>query len=725
MTESNTMKFEQGATSFRPRARLIHTIGDDLISSEEVAVVELIKNAYDADAHNVLIEFSAQSESEISEMTVIDDGHGMSREVVLGDWMQPATSTKSRRRRSPEGRRVLGEKGIGRFAVSRLADELELTTRATDSPVEMQLLFDWTEFDRKQFLDEVTFLWEERKPIDIRPGGIIERVWQEGSLDSGPSHGTIMRLSRLHTVWSRATLTNLRTALSRLLSPSAQNMDFAITLSLPPEYKDLSGRVEPPASLGHPDYMIRGHVAADGFYQLSYEHDDHSEAIRGRYLLSQEGRDAKCGAFDLELHVWDRERSSLERQALHLGITVRNIQQDLDDAAGISIYRDRFRVLPYGEPHNDWLRLDIRRVQNPTTRISNNQVVGAIFISADDNAALQDQTNREGLKRGQALEDLTNLTRAVLAELEKRRYRNRRLPETAAGENIQAAQPQHKSRDLFGGIDLQPLRSLALQRYAGDHELQHAIEEQDRLIAIRLGQVKDVFARYSRLATMGQLVDVILHDGRTYLTRIGNEAELGKQSTEKIVEQTAVLVEISSSFEKIGQYTASLSQLFRRIERFSGRTRGRFERIAIEQVIEDAVGIFASEIKQLGVEITPLLSRTELRMIPSEVEQIFVNLIQNSLYWLQQVPRNVRRIDCQVRSINSDEVEILFCDSGPGVSEDFRDEIFLPYFSGKPDGTGLGLTIAGETAAEYDGHLELVSSGPGACFRLTLRQRSS
>jgi signal transduction histidine kinase len=698
-------------------------MGDDLISDEVVAILELVKNAYDADAHNVLIELVTSPQQSDEKISIIDNGHGMSRDTILNEWMQPATSTKLRRTRSPGGRRVLGEKGIGRFAASRLADELELITRATGSATEIQLLLDWTEFDRREFLDEVTFTWKERVPVDIRPGGTIERVWPEDVPDDEKNHGTILHLNTLRTHWNRQMLSRMRTALSRLVSPFEHDLGFTIKLSLPAEYQDLSGRVEPPASLGHPDYVIRGHVAEDGSYQLTYEHDGRSVTIADLYKLKPEGRKAACGPFDLELRVWDRERPSLERLASSLGKTVRDVQQDLNEATGISIYRDGFRVLPYGEPHNDWMRLDIRRVQNPTLRISNNQVVGSILISADGNPALQDQTNREGLKQGQALTDLETLVLVVLSELEKRRYAERRSP-VGSGIVTPAEQQEQKRRDLFGGIDLQPLRSIAQERYAGDKELQHAIEEQDRLIARRLEQVKDVFSRYSRLATMGQLVDVILHDGRTYLAQIGNEVELGRRSTARITQRSSALVSVASSFEKIGQYTASLGQLFRRIEPFSGRARGRFERVAIEQIIAEAIAIFATEIKQLGVEIIPLQTHTELRVIPAEVEQIFVNLVQNSLYWLQQVPAGTRRIECQVRRIGPEEVEVLFCDSGPGVPEEFRDEIFLPYFSGKPDGTGLGLTIAGETAAEYDGHLELVSPGPGACFRLTLRQRS-
>ena len=117
-------------------------------------------------------------------------------------------------------------------------------------------------------------------------------------------------------------------------------------------------------------------------------------------------------------------------------------------------------------------------------------------------------------------------------------------------------------------------------------------------------------------------------------------------------------------------------------------------------------------------------SQTVVTVDEAEMQQIFVNLLDNSLYWLEKIPQNRRKIAVEV-SLRPGELRILFSDSGPGVPEDIRDRIFDPYFSTKPDGVGLGLTIAGETAAEYDGALELISGGPleGATFRVTLRKR--
>lgn len=108
-----------------------------------------------------------------------------------------------------------------------------------------------------------------------------------------------------------------------------------------------------------------------------------------------------------------------------MGSLVRNVKKDLDELCGISIYRDNIRVLPYGNKNNDWVRLDIRRVNNPTLRLSNNQIVGYVSIKLDDNPFLKDQSNREGIVESQALEDLKEYIKLILNEVEQRRYAER------------------------------------------------------------------------------------------------------------------------------------------------------------------------------------------------------------------------------------------------------------------------------------------------------------
>src|SRR5690606_24880264 len=131
------------------------------------------------------------------------------------------------------------------------------------------------------------------------------------------------------------------------------------------------------------------------------------------------------GPFNFEFRAWDRDNDSLRKIATEIGSTLKNIKGDLDDLAGISIYRDNFRVLPYGEKKNDWLRLDIRRVNNPTLRLSNIQVVGYVSVNLDKNPDLKDQSNRERIVESQAFIDFKELIILVLNELEQRRYEER------------------------------------------------------------------------------------------------------------------------------------------------------------------------------------------------------------------------------------------------------------------------------------------------------------
>jgi len=148
--------------------------------------------------------------------------------------------------------------------------------------------------------------------------------------------------------------------------------------------------------------------------------------------------------------------------------------------------------------------------------------------------------------------------------------------------------------------------------------------------------------------------------------------------------------------------------------------------VRLEQVIADAFSVLETEIAAVGAQVSLPDTSTQVTVDQAEIQEVMVNMLQNSLYWLAQVPQDCRKVAVGVCRNSTDEVEILFSDSGPGVEAAFRNAIFDPYFSTKPHGVGLGLTIAGEIINEYyAGDLELLDSGPlpGATFRITLHAR--
>lgn len=729
---SKRSRERSGSAVLRPKARILHTLGDELISSETVAVIELVKNAYDADASRVMIRFAPEADMREGLIEVMDDGHGMSLDTLLSAWMEPATLARKRKPRSEGlGRRVLGEKGIGRFAASRLGSTLEVVTRRVDMDLEVWAFFDWREFeDETKYLDEVQVRWQQVEPSEICAGGSIEKLWGGDSAAGrqGPRHGTILRVGGLRSTWGIDELETLRTGLSRLISPFygekrvREDDKFQIWLHAPEPYSHLSGIVEPPEALMHPHYLLKGTIDANAEFDLTLRLRDRRkhEKLTGRFTLSS-GETPRCGPIRVELRVWDRDQTSLSQMARDYGSTLRDVRRDLDQAAGINIYRDGFRVLSYGEPTNDWLRLDLRRVQNPTLRLSNNQIVGYVLIGADSNPRLRDQSNREGLTEGPALHDLRELAVSALAELEQRRYAARRESRRTA------RKAEAKTEALFTGFDLIAIREHVAHRYPGDDRLLSIVDQGETQLREKVERIQQVLARYHRLATLGQLIDTVLHDARAPLGKIRNEAHLAAR--EILGKNTAgrdVLNRLQSSLGAVNKQCEALAAVFRKIEPFGGRTRGRPSEARLERLIADAFSVLDTEIVEVGARIALPDSDTRVTVDEAEIQEVIINLLQNSLYWLRTVPQESRAIRVEVGRKSPEEVEILFSDSGPGVAPEFRERIFDPYFSTKPDGVGLGLSIAGEIITDfYGGELALVEGGSlgGATFLIKLRKR--
>jgi signal transduction histidine kinase len=723
-----------GTKALRPKARILRTLGDELISSETVAVLELVKNAYDADATRVMVRFHEPffkpGEGKIE---VIDNGHGMTLQTIQTDWMEPATLYKKQQPRSKQrGRRVLGEKGVGRFAASKLANDLEVVTRHAGMDREVRALFDWTQFDDEdKYLDQIEALWEEGTPTEICPGGTIQELWRDDEIPqlSELNHGTILRMERLRGGWTINLFKELRTGLSRLVSPffgedeASQSDDFQIFLELPDEFTELSGIVRPPEALRNPHYTLTGRVRSDGSYDftLKLRDQEKSEPLAGQFNLP-DNHLPQCGPFSVEFRVWDRDQTSMIELARQYGPTTRDVRGDLDEAAGINIYRDGFRVLPYGEPRNDWLRLDHRRVQNPTLRLSNNQIVGYVLISADENPQLRDQSNREGLIEGPALEDLRESVKMALARLEERRYDIRHPKATQPLDQV-----KFRSGGLFVDFDLADVRNLISQQHPGDARLLALVEEKEQDLGRRVEEVQEILSRYRRLATLGQLIDTILHEGRAPLGKIINETLIGRRDIERAgQEQDGLVLKLSQCFSTIKTQADALATVFRKIEPFGGRKRAKPAQMRLEQVISDAFAVLDGEIAGVGVRISLPETSTQIVVDPVEIQQVIINLLQNSLYWLRQVDKNQREIVVAVSQQGLDDVEVLFSDSGPGVEPRYWERIFDPYFSTKSDGIGLGLAIAGDIISEYyAGSLMLLERGPlpGATFRFTLHRR--
>jgi len=715
-----------GWQSLRPRARIIHTLGDELISSDTVAIIELVKNSFDADATKVLIRFSDSYEPGKGKIEVIDNGSGMSLEQILTTWMEPATAFRKQNTFSEKKkRRVLGEKGIGRFASARLADNLEIISRQNGSDEEVRAFFNWTEFDdESRYLDEIELKWEISNPQEICLGNTIQSLCWESNETSNyvPNHGTILRMEHLKSKWDISNFKKLVNDLSRLILPSfGKEMesckdDFQIMLELPEKYDHLSGLIGPTETLKHPKYSLKGEIDKDGKYnfELTFHEQEKSITLSGQFQIN--GNNPSCGPIFLNFGVWDRDPESLSHLVDKLDKKMKELRGDLDEAAGISVFRNGFRVLPYGESGNDWLKLDNRRIQNPTLRLSNNQIVGSIVVSADENPELKDQSNREGIQECRELSDLKNIIEKSLTLVETERYKARRT-------NVK----ENRDSGLFRNFDISSLSKAIKEKYPNDNELIKILDENEKNINEKTKEVRVVLSRYQRLATVGRLVDIILHDGRNPLAKISNTAFLGaREISQNKNSEAELLAGGLKRFVQIQNYTEILTTLFRRIEPFGGRKRGRPGQVCLETVISNGFDILESEIKNVGVNVILPITSHLVTVDVSEIQEVILNLLDNSLYWLRKVPIENRKIVVKVERQNENEINILFSDNGPGIEPDIQDLIFNPDFSTKQNGVGIGLSIAGEIIHDYyDGSLKLVEEPDtrGTTFMVTLKRR--
>jgi len=711
------MTIKKGKMKLRPRARIIKILGEDLISNNNVAFIELIKNSYDADATNVVISFKNSLLKDKGIITIEDNGHGMDIKTIKEGWMEPASIIKKIEKHSlNKKRRFLGEKGVGRFATSKLSKKLQIITRKNKDEIEAN--FDWHKFyNEEKYLDQIDCSWETRNPITIK------------------TCGTLLTMSKINQNWNLERLKSLRISLSRLISPFQKVKDFNISIELPnldikdianlegldnneelqqiyKQYKDIGGRIDSPEILKNPHYKIQGKTDGTGKTEILYyskEKKDKEKIIIDCHELKKPKRTPSCGPFKFEFRVWDLDR--LETLATDIypdkdsKLMARDIRDDLKESAGVSIYRDSFRVLPYGDTDSDWLKLNFRRVQNPTMRLSSNQVVGFISISLDDNPQLLDQSNREGIIDSQGFKDLKDIIIIIIRELEDRRYKERPRKE----------EKRETPASLFSQINIDQLEKEINKKLPRDKEVKIIIKKTHSAIDKGIKGIKNVLARYRRLSTLGMLVDMVLHEGNSFIVKIDGATEILKN---EIGGKSMDIKEVGKQVDSIDNQNNIMGEMFKKLEPFSGKSRKEKKKIIIEDSINDIFQLFGKKLKKNKIEYKISNTKTEHTIRESDFEIIITNLLTNSIHWLDDAKS--KKINVKISSEN-DCITVSFNDSGLGVKDDDIPFIFDPYYSKKLNGVGLGLTIAGELVLENNGDLELTTGGtlPGANFVIT------
>ena len=709
--------------AMRPAARIIHTIGQHLIKDPQAAVIELVKNAYDADATSVKIQFRlglASDGKRAMRISVQDNGAGMTYEQVTRSWLVPATPDKLRRRVSANGRQLQGNKGIGRFAAFMLGEEVFLVT--VSGAMETSLILQASDFRKVEFLDQVRVIVDTRETAkDSKPGTIFEMTSREGD--------------ETFRQWNKEDFSKLRIDLRRMLFPFRSRKDeFHIWVDYhgfgAQGQPDGSEEIEPLPVLEFFDYRIKADVSADGRVTGSFV----SPLVKGNpmedlsfQIAGLKGK--QCGHLHVDLRVVDRETAALQdlldrslaAEDSLTGISRAQLKKLLDESCGVSVYRGDFRIRPYGDNGNDWLELDRQRINNPSLFISNNQTFGMVVIEREDQSHLEEKSDRDGLREDEHYDRLRSIVSALILELQRRRYEIRR----AVGRIQKSPRVTEMLTELkdfekpFKRINKiltdERIETEKIERIR--QILQEDSEGRQRIIA----KLEESIAIYQGQATLGKMVGVLLHEGNRSLGILRNQSARMPAWLERLMSSPteSVRTEVAEGLVGITSAAESITKLFDRIQPLGVRSRGAAHEIVLVKQVRIALRALSEELSSAGIQ-THVDIPDDFKVVAwdQDLRAIFLNLIENSAYWIKQTPP--AKPEIRFRLVRTDDgARLEISDNGPGISREHiqSEAIFEPHFSLK-GGYGLGLPIAGEAAARNGFELKAIHGDGGAHFVL-------
>lgn len=699
---------------FRMHPRVFAALGADLVTNDVVAVIELVKNSYDAFAQNVRLRFG-NDESLGPFLEIEDDGKGMTKDIIENVWCLVATPYKEQNpivKSDGKERRVAGEKGLGRLSFARLGNRLQMLTRTLGAPC-WEVDIDWT---------------------DISKGDDFSKSFAKCRRYPGKppfQTGTRLRIYSLKGQWDESRVSDLEENLARLISPFSAVGDFNIFLSGFDNTQTEEVEIESPEFLSKPKYSIQGSVDENGNVNGTYRfnpivegssrekeltltwgqiHDIIQDPTRFQY--SSEA--AHCGPFSFEIRAWDIATDDTQEIAEKFDFQKSQVRKYIRAHKGISVYRDGVLILPKSDNARDWLGLDLRRISKVGTRLSTSQLVGYVSISAEDNPDIEDTSDRERLASCIQVAEFEEILKAVVALLENERDEDRVKPDR-----------EKPMDDLFEKLSAEELSAEVIALLEEEGEASEAIPLlrafSNSLNSARK-EIQERFVYYSRLATVGTIAHMLMHEIRNRTTAFGSFLEFIQDRFGPLREKT-----LEEEFRSADNAVDALERLADTFAPLASRNFRRRKRQSIlEDQIRGCLDLQRSEIKRNHVRCHLPNSKTEVAVDPGELDAIVLNLITNAVYWMREVPKDHRELRFSLTPTNEgDRVLVDVQDTGPGIDKEDMQKVFWPGVTRKPGGIGMGLTVASELVAAYGGRMATKYNGmkEGASFFFDLPLR--
>ena len=726
---SQLTAYDTDHVRFSVDSGIINRLGNELVGKRETAVGELVKNAYDADAEEVNLIFE-RAWTPGGTLRIEDTGNGMTREQLINGFMRLSSASKVKEPYSPVYHRArAGKKGIGRFAAQRLGNKLTIITQTKDSTNAIKVSFEWN-----RFISE-TDLWS------------VESVIEE--IPKQKPKGTDLIIEDLREGWTDAVLAKTNRSVMALLQPFPidKNEDISydpgIQISF---YRDekldstkIIDSVESVYDLALVE--INGVVGDDGLAHWSMKSGRLKDETHFDSDINNKDQVFRLlKGVKLKAYYYIYESSLFPRGAM------KYVKELASEYGGIRVYRNGFRVLPYGEKGNDWLGLDEsvtkRTILSPH---QNSNFFGLVELKGDYLLGEFEETaSREGLIENEAYNELVKcvfqmLTTIVLrvSNLRGRKGRadqkgwdkNPTIKVDAALDelrNIFESNTENESEHFSRQEEKSGRRNFYDQAKALIYEIQTKREEERRAIDDLLDENKMLRV----LASVGLVVGEFVHEVKRFLPAFKNSIDKIKSLTNNNNNVLQPVSELDTQIEGFTSYTSYFeSNISQNIVR-------QLEPIAPHKQVKDFISVVANDMKRADiVMVPPELKGINLRTVPmhpSEWMSILFNLYTNAKKAILKTNKAEKHIFISVNE-DHDNVILEFSDTGVGIPEKDWENIFNAFFTtSKPvyaeqsnqdiSGSGLGLKIVRDIIESYGGTIMVVSpkSGYTTTIKITI-----
>ena len=840
---------------FRVSARAARLIGRENVATSHGAVTELVKNAYDADAGACAVLFlprwttvpSSFSQAEFAlvrkalpdaehflqqlngrwhvadrlpdearhalngaienmlDLWIVDNGHGMSAEIIDLRWMVIGTDAKELDGRSTGGRVVTGAKGIGRFALDRLGRETELFSGQKGAKDIVHWYVDWSDFEGagKIVSDVEALLESEPQPLTIiyRDAGLLdllpktrperERVAEPLTFEAG----TAIRIGLLYDQWDSTDSLRLKDTLASLLPPH-DRADFDIFVydhrvpkesgfieNLPPDQFDyrMTAHVQPEGRINitlerqeidaariRPSVFEAEGMKRAGFTLADFERGSYSYDTDLKTLLGLKSDDdvepyLAVGPFDLTLYFFKLQNATPDNLMRYpqRNFDVSRRRAWLKNSGGVRLYRDNFRVRPYGEPGSqayDWLLLGERVARNPVaaSRIGWNvppqQLAGTLYITKDANPDLDDQSNREGIRNERAFRAFREIVRGLIGAFEQDRAYilgqfgaaydrdNPPPPDVAEALRIVKKYRLESSEAKPNGAEATspklPGLLPATEKTTSDivqvgEALESKVYENEAL--------RDDIQVMRGMATLGIILVSFTHELKQIKADMEARGERLANAVQAVVDPVLlanlpVPARPASVLERMRRQDEKVSRWVDFALSAVSPAKRRRRVIDIQNYLEGLNDYWREFLnaRQVSLHLGPP-AEPSLALLAHEIDldSIFYNLINNSVEaFVRPSEQKSRDITIQASAGGPGWIELTYEDNGPGLSSDFNaaDDIFLFGASSKkddglgdPGGTGIGMWLLRNVVDDHRGRLELRSKLGEPGFALAIR----